>query len=394
MTAPIRRLIILCNALDDRTRIERGISSDSPAASRKVFLAARAIAGVGVRPLVISMGRGRPDGSAHSFGATARRHLGVPIIYLRFTHRRILSRVISMFAPVGVLWRLRRSRGSKTIVFYNQLPAYVPALITARLFGFLPVLDLEDGSTDHSGLLVRAADAARRAPFNLLCSRALLACSSLASKTQLRPALSYYGTVDEASSPRDWTAPKLHVLLGGTIDPETGAALVANAIIRLRQEQTEWAKSLVFEVTGKGCYIPLLAKLAEDTNAPLLIVHGRTTDAEYRAIMARAHVGLALKLNHGPLANTTFPSKVTEMAGAGLLVLSTDISDVRAVLGDGAQYLERDDVELLIERLQNIVMRPTEAGATAARGTAAALRICAPERAGRLLASFLFPEKA
>jgi hypothetical protein len=82
------------------------------------------------------------------------------------------------------------------------------------------------------------------------------------------------------------------------------------------------------------------------------------------------------------------------MAGAGLLVLSTDISDVRAVLGDGAYYLEHDDPASLIKRLGEIALSRNEATATAARGTAAVSRICAPDRAGRLLADFLFPEAA
>ncbi|MEM7633297.1 MAG: glycosyl transferase group 1, partial [Pseudomonadota bacterium] len=86
------------------------------------------------------------------------------------------------------------------------------------------------------------------------------------------------------------------------------------------------------------------------------------------------------------------PSKVTEMAAAGMLVLSTDISDVRKVLGDGARYLERDDAALLVERLAEIVTRRTAASESAASGTSSIADICAPQRAGKLLADFLFPE--
>lgn len=389
-----QRLIILCNALDDRTRVERSITTDSPAASRKVFLAARAIAAVGVKPVIVSLGRGRANGSNSRFATTVRRHQGVPVVYLCFSHRRMLSEILSLFAPVGMLWKLRRTRARKTIVFYNQLLAYLPALIVARLTGYFTVLDLEDSATGQGGALVRFTDLVRRVPFEWLCRRAMLACSMIARETRLRPTLCYYGTIEETEASRNWTASQLHVLLGGTIAPETGAPLLAEAISRLRREQPDWVRSVVFEVTGKGPSLPALTELAADKRAPKLLVHGRTTDAEYRAIITRAHVGLALKPNKGALADTTFPSKVTEMAAAGMLVLTTDISDVRAVLGEGARYLERDDAELLVERLRDIVTMRKAASESAALGAREVARVCAPQRAGKQLADFLFPEQA
>ncbi len=393
MTSPGDRLIILCNAIDDHTRTERGIVTDSPAASRKVFLMARALVGAGVKPLVLSMGRGRADGSARSFSATARRSHGVPVVYMRFTHTRILSEIISLFSPVYILWRVRRSRGRKTIVFYNQLPAYLVALVVAKVLGFRTVLDLEDSSIEGTTALVRIKDVIRKSVFEVLCDRALLACSALVTKTGLRPTFCYYGVVEKTAALRDWSASRVHVLLGGTIAPDTGADLLAEAIVKLRADPPEWARSVVFEVTGKGPSVPQLSELATHSEVPGLIVHGRTTDAEYREIVARAHVGLALKPNEGVLAHTTFPSKVTEMAAAGMLVLSTDISDVRAVLGDGARYLEQDDAALLIERLRDIVTRRDAASESADLGMRAVAKVCAPQRAGKQLAEFLFPER-
>ena len=393
MTSPGHSLIILCNAIDDRTRTERGIVTDSPAASRKVFLMARALAGAGVNPLVLSMGRGRADGSGRSFAATARRSHGVPAVYMRFTHTRVLSELVSLFSPVYILWRRRRSRGRKTIVFYNQLPAYLVALVVAKVLGYLTVLDLEDSSIDGTTALVRITDAVRRSAFEVFCSRAMLACSALVGKTGLRPTFCYYGVVEKAAAVRDWSESRIHVLLGGTIAPDTGADLLADAIAELRANPPEWARSIVFEVTGKGPSVAQLTELATHSDAPNLIVHGRTTDAEYREIVARAHVGLALKPNEGVLAHTTFPSKVTEMAAAGMLVLSTDISDVRAVLGDGARYLERDDAVLLIERLREIVVNREAASESADIGMRAVAKVCSPQLAGKQLAEFLFPER-
>ena len=80
------RLYFICNALDDLTRLERGIVTDSPAASRKVFGLSKAMREVGVHVLVVSLGRGRQDGSGRYYRGKVCRVNGVPVIYLPFFH--------------------------------------------------------------------------------------------------------------------------------------------------------------------------------------------------------------------------------------------------------------------------------------------------------------------
>ena len=382
-----RRLLFLCNALDDDTRIERRITSDSPAASRKIFMMLQALRRPGINPHALSLGRGRRDGSARHHPSTLRRSNGVGIIYLPFANRRFVSELVSLLAPVGVLWRLRRAAKRTTLLFYNRERFYLPALLTARLLGYRTVLDLEDGEVGMTGLPARA----RRWLFDQLCTGgALLACSALTAWTTLRPALCYYGIVETSDVARDWHASALGVLMGGTLIADTGVDLLAEAIAQLRAARPAWADALEIHVTGKGDGLATLEQLSACSVAPRVIVHGRTTDAEYTAILDRIHIGLALKLNNGPLAQTTFPSKVTEMAGAGVLVLTTDISDVRTVLGDGARYLERDDAALLVAELHAIVADRDAAAAAAARGLANVRKICAADRAGERLATHLF----
>src|ERR1700683_3897094 len=98
-----RRLVIVCNALDDETRTERGISTDSPAASRKVFMMAMAVRRAGVRVHVVSFARGRQDGSGRLYRLATRRRAGVSIVYLPFWNRPVLSELLSLLAPVPVL---------------------------------------------------------------------------------------------------------------------------------------------------------------------------------------------------------------------------------------------------------------------------------------------------
>ena len=107
-------------------------------------------------------------------------------------------------------------------------------------------------------------------------------------------------------------------------------------------------------------------------------------------MLARTQVGLALKPNSGVLAHTTFPSKVIEFASHDILVVTTDISDVRKVLAEGAIYLTEDDPRLLIEKFHWIVENREEANKLALQGERAVAALCAPEIVGQALDRFIF----
>jgi glycosyltransferase involved in cell wall biosynthesis len=383
-------VLVVCNALDDVTRMERRITTDSPAASRKVFLMANALRLAGVRPVVLSLGRGRTDGSGGAFAAKVCRVGGVPTIYAPFSHRRGFSEVLSLF---GLLWPLQRlaRHSQRAVIFYNRFPAYLLLLRAASCLGYRSYLDLEDGEVVASRSLKERLARIVPAQFDRYCrDGALLACSALEAMTTVRPVRCYYGTaVGDVDMPR-WLTGRITCLMSGTLAPDTGAPLLIEAIRRLRVRQPDWAAGLRFEVTGKGESLAAFEQLAAEPGLPRVRVHGRTSDARYVEILRGCEIGLALKPVGGALADTTFPSKVIEFAGSGLLVLSTDISDVRRLFGDGARYLERNDPELLIERLAAIATDREAAARCARQGRQAAEHHCAPSRAGEDLRQFFF----
>lgn len=386
---------MICNALDDATRSARGIETDSPAASRKVLLMCRAVRLAGVRPIILSLGRGRQDGSGRFFGAAVRRVGGVPIIYAPLWHLPLLSQITSLLAPAALLFRMRHLAGNKVVMFYNRTPAYLPTLWVAVLLRLRTVLDLEDGEVLRQSRNLSDA-AARHAQwaFDRLCTGgALLACRPLEKMTSLRPLACYYGTVEADLPVTDWPATQLNLLMGGTVSRDTGAQMLVDAIEILREQQPQWASELTIEITGKGDSIEALRKISDQSRWPRVVVHGRTTDSQYRTIVGRAHVGLALKPRLGALSNTTFPSKVIELAGAGLLVLSTDISDVRLIMDRGALYLEDETPTGLVNCLRWIAENRKEAQVTAALGSQRVLDRCTPLRAGLSLVRFLFDGK-
>ena len=385
-------VLVVCNALDDATRLERRINTDSPAASRKVFHMAKALSLAGVRTYVLSLGRGQAVGPGDTFMAKVCRVGGVPTIYAPFSQRRGLSELLSFFGLLRALRRLARYP-QRSVIFYNRMPAYLPTLREAARLGYRCFLDLEDGEVvsgrSLKGWLARVVPE----QFDRLChDGALLACSALAEATSVRPVFCYYGT-----SVSDFNEPRLQsvtitCLMSGTLAPNTGAPLLIEAIKRLRANPLGWAAELIFEITGKGESLPEFERLESEPGLPRVRVHGRTTEVRYLEILYGCDVGLALKPVGGALADSTFPSKVVEFAASGLLVLSTDISDVRCLLGDGARYLGRNDPDLLIERLGEIARDREAAARCALQGRMAVETHCAPQRAGRELRDFLFRE--
>jgi len=384
----VERVLILCNAMSDAVRRQRGITTDSPAATRKIVMMAQVLAQGGMRPTLLSLGRGRADGSAAGFAACTGRIGGIPIAYGRFTRRRLVSEWRSLIAPFPILWSRRRHARHTTLLLYNRMDSHVPALWFARLLGYRTMLDLEDGQVPSADrtislrvrLLIAATDRGCR-------NGALLACKALAGATRLRPVLPYYGVVDISGAPRDLAQPVIHALIGGTVARDTGADMLAAALVQLHEADPELARQLHVHVSGAGDMVDTFRAMA--ARMPGITVHGRLDDADYRALLDRCSIGLALKPNAGGLADTTFPSKVTELAGAGMLVLTTDISDVRDVLGEGAVYLVRDDPALLAECIAGILRDRRGAAAVARLGQANVAHRCARLPAARRLASFV-----
>lgn len=390
----MRRLIYVCSALDDQTRIRRGISSDSPAASRKVFATCVALRKVGVRPVIVSMGRGRADSSWRYFPTEFRRIQGVPVVYMPFTHIRILSEILSMVALAFCIFKMHKRKGNKICLFYNRTIAYIPPLWVATLLRLKRVLDLEDGDIRPARwTLSWGVTYAKIRLYKRLCSSGtLLVCSALGDENATEPRLCFYGASSIKPKKRNWSGPTTNILLGGTVSVYTGAELLERVIARLRLEKPAWAERLHFFITGKGDHVDPFHRFTDSPQFPRVTVFGRLNDEEYNSLLDQSHVGLALKPNTGILANTTFPSKVVEMAGAGLLVVTTNISDVAKVLGGGAVYLDDDESSTLMEALRLIAENPQQAELMAQLGVRQILRQCDIEQAGHILSKFLFDQ--
>lgn len=391
-----RRAIFICNALEDSTRIEREIYSDSPAASKKTFQMASALQSVGERVVVLSMGRGQPNGAARYFKGKAHRLDGVLVIYAPFCQVQLVSQCLSFLSLPLILYRMNRFRGKTTAIFYNRTSAYISSLLTCTLLGHSRVLDLEDGEIPQTGWSMQKLFLkSKRWLYNRLCSDGtILACSALAMPEAKRPGLCYYGAVRQFRIAKSWQGKSRYkFLMGGTVSYETGAQLLVDAINSLRERPELWVDKLEFIITGKGDCLEQFKALSVIEKPPLVSVMGRLTDRDYSSILQACNVGLALKPNFGTLADTTFPSKVVELASAGLLVLTTNISDVKYVLGAGALYLNDDRLDSLLASLKWVAENPQLAESLAQVGVSTVEAQCAFNTAGIKLSNYIFNDE-
>lgn len=385
-------VLLFCNAIEDTTRIHRCINTDSPAASRKVFMLCEALRLAGVKPYVISLGRGRANGSKVFYKRSVRCVGRIPTIYAPFCHIPFLSPLLTIIGQALIILRFVSCQ-NKAAIFYNRRLYYLPSLFLASLFRFNIVLDLEDGevSLPRFKYLNRFKSSILYRVFDKLCRNgALLACSALSSYTLARPTHCYYGISEKVTGVDRFSSDKISVLMSGTLSVDTGAELLLETIQIIASRLPILAKSLCFEITGMGPSLDKFSSLFNACDISNVFVHGRLSNAEYKSLLARCSVGLALKPPHGNLANTTFPSKVIEYASAGLLVITTDISDVRMLFDDTVLYVAPNHPEILIKLLELVVNNRSDSLSRSLAGQFAVQKLCSPLQAGNSVRDFIF----
>lgn len=392
----MKKIIIICNAIDDVVRSERDITTDSPAASRKVFMLADALAKTNVHVDIISMGRGKADGRFKFYNIKKIKNGNAHITYLPFTHIRFFSELLTFFY-LAIITACSIAKGGytdKAVIFYNRLPAYILSLFVSVIFRTKRIIDIEDGEivSNEGKSLKNKVKSIVPWLYDTFCKDgAMLACSALSSMTKIEHTTCYYGTVSPVLRENAvFGSDNVSILLSGSLSEDTGAERLSSAIRLMRSDSRRW-RNVQFEISGQGPSLDSFKNLMNEEGFPAVRVHGRLSNSDYHDLLVNCDVGLALKPISGALANTTFPSKVVEYANSGLLVISTDISDVRYVLGnDGAIFLSTDSEDEIINAFDKVIHDMAWSRKTAEEGKSNVLSLLAPECASNKLIDFIF----
>ena len=372
------KVVFLSNFLDDTTRLNRHIETDSPACSRKILMMALALAEFDQKlPLILSMGRGRQLDGKTTFhkGSTASIN-GVDVIYAAFLTGRFFSELISVISVCCNLFKLRMLYPSTSfkLVAWNRTNAYLLPLVISKLLLFQNYLDIEDQDYFPSNRrFVNFFVKARITIYDLLCdSGRLLSTQYLVDPRYPNKQSVYYGYLDsEFFSKTSKILPRfnqdspIHFLFCGTLTADTGADTLLRCLDMMRNLRTRFCHPIVFHICGYGPFIPLFRDFGLSGSFPEVTVHGRLPTKKFSDLLVKIDVSLALKKVSGPLSRTTFPSKVLELAGSGHHIITTDVSDIKKVLGvDSVSYLYDDNPESLlflildcIDNIENVKFR-------------------------------------
>jgi hypothetical protein len=388
------RFVYLCNAIDETTCRERRITSDSPAATQKVLQVCNALATTGVRPIVLSMGRGQQQGTWAWHRARVRRIGTNVVVFAPFLDAPLLTHLVTLLGLLPLIWRLfHNSQPAPVLLAYNRLPHYLLGLELARLLGYRLFLDLEDGEIRSGPRGIRGQIfriVGKR--FHRLCQAgALLASEALAIQYPGNNTMCCYGVAEATIFRRNWKSEKLIVHLGGTLQADTGADLFIDTIELLREKTFHERNAVEFVVTGRGVMAEKIDALAARPGWPKVIFLGSVPREKYQEIIASAHIGLCLKLPSGDLGDTTFPSKVVEIASAGMLLVTTEVSDVPKLFGrKGALYLKAEEARNLADSILWVLDHRSAAASIAKEGQRQISASCERRAVGAKLKHFFF----
>ena len=308
------------------------------------------------------MGRGKTTNRKVYSGGFSKSINGVNFIYAPFLNIRFITHIISM---IGILICIIKfiNRGNVSILLYNRVPTYLGAVFIAKLFGCKIFLDLEDGTHEQrldSSVFRKYISLLMIKCFNYLCSDgALVACEALKRKLTIKNTQCFYGASSKKRVLSKFKGQNINILMSGTLSNETGIDVLLETVSELQGIQDKWTHNLVFHLTGRLCDGDIPARLLDLKNKPNIIYHGRLSLADYSNLLIACDVGLSLKPVGGIQDVTTFPSKILEYCENGLLVITTNISDVNALLDQNAFFLNEN--RSIVPELHNIVMNRDDA---------------------------------
>ncbi|CAB3781804.1 glycosyltransferase family protein [Pararobbsia alpina] len=312
--------------------------------------------------------------------------------YLPAINVRGLNRVYA--ALVYLTFAMRRIRSGDGVVFYNYFPEYVPvaAFLRWRLGREKVVMDLEDGPrADERDLRGYVSRLSLRLMSRICSRRTIVVSRQLADLMNIEDACVVNGVSPEIEPQRAEFGAPVTFLYGGSIETSTGLDVFAAGLRELARTQPELAARTHFVVTGFGG-AKELAALAEELSPSgfKLDVRQDIGADEYKQILAQADVGLSLRLPGSEINATTFPSKVIELASHGLLVLTTDISDISLLFDrDTAAILTDATGPALADLLTKIASDPQRYERVAAAGQRRIVDQCSRRSVGRRLVEFL-----
>ena len=323
---------------------------ESPAARNKVFGIAGALAVAGAASFVVSTTG--TDASVTPFRplAISRRPAGSPslsrpLIQVFAGRSSGVARRLSATVFL-VIFAIRMVRRGDIVLLYNGYPDYLLLALVCRVIGAACVLDIEDWAPPGSrSALDRLVRVSQRLLLRWCAPRQVTVSRQLGEMLSLDRFLPVYGAASFHATRRPspaFSLPVVRILYGGSIMHETGLDLFEEAIADLRQRPACLPLHILVSGSFDRARLSRSARPGAGSGLEMTLC-GDLTAEEYRALCDTIDIGLCLKLSRHVMGQTTFPSKVIEIAAKGMLLISTPVSDVPVIFDETCAVILPDD---------------------------------------------------
>lgn len=367
---------------------------ESPAARNKVLGVVEALRTAGAQAYVVTTTGIDPGVAPRRPLAVSRKNHAVFVQVFGARSSAVLRRVSALLF-LG-LFVLRLVRRGDAVILYNAYPDYLLAALLCRLKGAVCVLDIEDWIPPQlTSALERVVRVSQPMLLRLCQPRQITVSQQLGKALELERFLPVYGVASFHAGDRrtpPFSGPVTRVLYGGSILHETGFDLFEAALADLVADPPEAPIDIVVSGTFDTSRMTALADRAgTGRNLSMTVAQDLSAEA-YRALCDTMDVGLCLKLSNSVMGQTTFPSKVLEIAAKGMLLVSTPVSDVPLIFDDdSAVILATDDHRALADALRSAAANPGRAADRARRGEARVHALFDAQTVGRAILAFLDP---
>lgn len=388
----MQRIFYFAPISSDRIDRRHGVQHDAGAARNKVLGVCSALRRAGSFPVVVTAFAPAPISDAFR-GAELFRERGICFAKVFCLGAGVRRRIVAGLTLLAFSMSAIRSRDS--VIFYNHFPEYFLSAFYLRIIGRPGFMDIEDAPRpDRRG----PKDVLERAFFAImmrLCAeKNLIVSKNLADSLGLQQFLPVYGVssyFDNATAAEAKFADEtVKVLYGGAVLPETGLNLFC-AAVRILASGGE-KLPIHFYVTGHFEEAPMRAFENEmnGLGGVDISVLSHLSMAEYRKLAKEMDVGLCLKLPSSSMGQTTFPSKVVEIAALGMLLCSTRVSDVPYIFSESdAILLKSEDPAELAAAIKHAALDRGESAEKAKRGQKLVFEKFSSDRVGVQIMEFL-----
>jgi len=357
------------------------------AASNKVLAIARSIHSVSREVGIVAFPGFKQD--THIIRPPISLHQNdIPVLFGPSTRFRLMRRILNAgyFLYLAIFFFAKRD----VVILYNYYPEYLLGSIWLYIFKEPVIIDIEDAP--------RALDKTLSSIINRLIFPVLLlfaqkkyicASKSIAQSLSFDNFFPIYGAPLDFlnQDSKDWSHYPINVLFGGTFNADTGYDIFIEAV-KILDHDSDLKGKLNFFITGYNfdkCQFEVLNKCINAT----VNVYSDLNPECYREVLKKTHIGLNLRNKYSEFSKTTFPSKVTEYIGSGLLLVTTDLDEIQSLLGDDACYLYGNSAEELANLLRKISLNPNHYIAKIQRSQEKLMDNMSFNRVGNKLCKFL-----